>query len=162
MWDYDVLAMSKEERECDYLEWQEIAKTCSGAVLSATQNHSWVMCRNYMLLGVMLFGVRVETHSMERACENSYYSDPKYYIGTRYDTRYTIDKASLTWLAERIAQMLRLNEARRLMLADHLEASKAAFEVGYESPSQFSREYSRLFGAPPIQDIKKLVQDSAN
>ncbi len=57
---------------------------------------------------------------------------------------------------------MRLNEARRLMLADHLDASKAAFEVGYESPSQFSREYSRLFGAPPMQDIKKLVQDSAS
>ncbi|MEZ5454295.1 MAG: AraC family transcriptional regulator CmrA, partial [Thiothrix sp.] len=34
--------------------------------------------------------------------------------------------------------------------------SKAAYEVGYESPSQFSREYSRLFGAPPMKDIKML------
>ena len=56
---------------------------------------------------------------------------------------------------------MRLNEARRLMLANNLDASRAAFEVGYESPSQFSREYSRLFGAPPMRDIKKLVQDSA-
>jgi AraC-like DNA-binding protein len=53
---------------------------------------------------------------------------------------------------------MRLNEARRLMLAEHLDASTAAFEVGYESPSQFSREYSRQFGAPPIQDIKNLIQ----
>jgi AraC-like DNA-binding protein len=57
---------------------------------------------------------------------------------------------------------MRLNEARRLMLAEHLDASRAAFEVGYESPSQFSREYSRLFGASPMRDIKNLVQDSAN
>jgi len=57
---------------------------------------------------------------------------------------------------------MRLNEARRLMLAEHLDASSAAFEVGYESPSQFSREYSRLFGAPPMRDIKNLVQDTAN
>ena len=57
---------------------------------------------------------------------------------------------------------MRLNEARRLMLATNLDASRAAFEVGYESPSQFSREYSRLFGAPPMRDIKNLVQDSAN
>jgi AraC-like DNA-binding protein len=57
---------------------------------------------------------------------------------------------------------MRLNEARRLMLTKHLDASRAAFEVGYESPSQFSREYSRLFGAPPMRDIKNLVQDSAN
>ncbi|MGE5649297.1 MAG: AraC family transcriptional regulator N-terminal domain-containing protein [Bacillota bacterium] len=51
---------------------------------------------------------------------------------------------------------LRLNEARRLMLADHLDASTAAFQVGYESPSQFSREYSRLFGTPPRRDIDNL------
>jgi AraC-like DNA-binding protein len=53
---------------------------------------------------------------------------------------------------------LRLNEARRLMLAERLEAAAAAFQVGYESPSQFSREYSRLFGAPPLRDITSLRQ----
>lgn len=52
---------------------------------------------------------------------------------------------------------IRLNEARRLMLAEQLEASQAAYEVGYESPSQFSREYSRMFGAPPMKDIKQLM-----
>jgi AraC-like DNA-binding protein len=57
---------------------------------------------------------------------------------------------------------MRLNEARRLMLTEHVDASNAAFEVGYESPSQFSREYSRLFGAPPLRDIKNLVQEAAN
>lgn len=51
---------------------------------------------------------------------------------------------------------LRLNEAKRLMLNEHLDASSAAFKVGYESPSQFSREYSRLFGAPPRRDIASL------
>lgn len=56
---------------------------------------------------------------------------------------------------------MRLNEARRLMLAEHLDASQAAYEVGYESPSQFSREYSRLFGAPPMRDIRNLAQNSA-
>ena len=53
---------------------------------------------------------------------------------------------------------LRLHEARRLMLADHLDAASAAFQVGYESHSQFNREYSRLFGAPPLRDIKGLRQ----
>lgn len=53
---------------------------------------------------------------------------------------------------------LRLQEARRLMLMEHKDASTAAFEVGYESPSQFSREYSRLFGAPPLRDIANLRQ----
>ncbi len=51
---------------------------------------------------------------------------------------------------------LRLNEARRLMLNEKLDAADAAFNVGYESPSQFSREYSRLFGAPPKRDIEGL------
>ena len=51
---------------------------------------------------------------------------------------------------------LRLNEARRLMLAENQDATTAAFQVGYESPSQFSREYSRLFGAPPLRDITSL------
>lgn len=51
---------------------------------------------------------------------------------------------------------LRLQEARRLMLAEHLDATRAAFQVGYESSSQFSREYSRLFGAPPLRDVSNL------
>jgi AraC-like DNA-binding protein len=55
----------------------------------------------------------------------------------------------------------RLNEARRLMLAERLDATNAAFQVGYESPSQFSREYGRLFGAPPLRDINNLRQLSS-
>ncbi|WP_054921361.1 AraC family transcriptional regulator [Pseudomonas sp. NBRC 111138] len=51
---------------------------------------------------------------------------------------------------------LRLNEARRLMLNEHQDVSSAAFKVGYESPSQFSREYSRLFGVPPKRDMATL------
>jgi len=51
---------------------------------------------------------------------------------------------------------LRLNEARRLMLSERLDATSAAFEVGYQSPSQFSREYSRSFGAPPLRDMTNL------
>lgn len=57
---------------------------------------------------------------------------------------------------------LRLNEARRLMLMDNIDAANAAFQVGYESPSQFSREYGRLFGAPPLQDIKSLQRVAAS
>jgi AraC-like DNA-binding protein len=51
---------------------------------------------------------------------------------------------------------LRLNEAKRLMLNENLDAAGAAFHVGYESPSQFSREYSRLFGISPKRDIVAL------
>jgi AraC-like DNA-binding protein len=58
-------------------------------------------------------------------------------------------------------KQLRLQEARRLMLAERLDAATAAFRVGYESPSQFSREYNRQFGAPPLRDITKLRQEAA-
>lgn len=53
-------------------------------------------------------------------------------------------------------KQLRLQEARRLMLNDGLEAAVAGYRVGYESPSQFSREYSRLYGAPPVRDLARL------
>ncbi|MEZ5583348.1 MAG: AraC family transcriptional regulator [Candidatus Competibacteraceae bacterium] len=60
-----------------------------------------------------------------------------------------------------IPEKIRLNEARRLMLTEHMDASTAAYEVGYDSPSQFSREYSRQFGASPMRDIKNLIQVAA-
>jgi AraC-like DNA-binding protein len=53
---------------------------------------------------------------------------------------------------------LRLQEARRLMLAHSLDAATAAYKVGYVSPSQFSREYKRLFGAPPSYDVQRTRQ----
>jgi AraC-like DNA-binding protein len=53
-------------------------------------------------------------------------------------------------------KQLRLQEARLLMMNESLDAGSAAGRVGYESASQFSREYSRLFGAPPQRDIKRM------
>lgn len=53
-------------------------------------------------------------------------------------------------------KQLRLLEARRLMLASGADATRAAYEVGYESASQFSREYARMFGAPPRRDITEF------
>jgi AraC-like DNA-binding protein len=53
-------------------------------------------------------------------------------------------------------KQLRLLAARKLMLAEAIDAAQAAYRVGYESASQFSREYSRMFGAPPIKDIERL------
>jgi AraC-like DNA-binding protein len=51
---------------------------------------------------------------------------------------------------------LRLQEARRLMLGEGLDAASAAFRVGFESPPQFGREYRRTFGAPPRRDVAAL------
>ncbi|MGE5450472.1 MAG: AraC family transcriptional regulator N-terminal domain-containing protein [Acidobacteriota bacterium] len=53
-------------------------------------------------------------------------------------------------------KQLRLHQARRLMLAEGLDAACAALQVGYESPSQFSREYRRLFGNPPKADVTRV------
>ncbi len=53
-------------------------------------------------------------------------------------------------------KQLRLHAARQRILTGGLDAASAAFEVGYESPSQFNREYRRFFGQPPIRDIKAL------
>jgi AraC-like DNA-binding protein len=53
-------------------------------------------------------------------------------------------------------KQIRLQEARRLMLGEDLDAAGAGFRVGYEDPSYFSREYKKLFGAPPQRDIAQL------
>jgi AraC-like DNA-binding protein len=53
-------------------------------------------------------------------------------------------------------KQLRLDAARQRMLTSEVDAASAAFEVGYESPSQLNREYRRFFGQPPIRDIKAL------
>src|ERR1035437_482567 len=58
-------------------------------------------------------------------------------------------------------KQLRLQAARGRMLIDGLDAASAAFEVGYESASQFNREYSRLFGQPPMRDIRALRSPGA-
>jgi AraC-like DNA-binding protein len=53
-------------------------------------------------------------------------------------------------------KQIRLQEARRLLLAGQADAASIGFSVGYESPSQFSREYARLFGQPPLRDAVRL------
>ncbi|ATB70193.1 HTH-type transcriptional activator RhaS [Sulfurospirillum diekertiae] len=55
---------------------------------------------------------------------------------------------------------LRLEEARRILLTQDLEATEVAFAVGYESPSQFSREYARMFGLPPKTYAKTIHEDT--
>ena len=71
-------------------------------------------------------------------------------------------KAVTTMSPLQYQKQLRLQEARRLMLGESFDAATAAYCVGYESPSQFSREYRRLFGAPPARDIAQLKNESAH
>lgn len=56
-------------------------------------------------------------------------------------------------------KQLRLLSARQMLLAEDTDATYTAYQVGYESTSQFSREYSRMFGAPPIRDVERLRTD---
>jgi AraC-like DNA-binding protein len=58
-------------------------------------------------------------------------------------------------------KQIRLLEARKMLMSGDTEAASVAYEVGYESPSQFSREYRRLFGAPPLQDAEQLRRQPA-
>lgn len=57
-------------------------------------------------------------------------------------------------------KQLRLQEARQLMMNQGVDAGTAGTRVGYESASQFSREYARLFGAPPLRDIRRMRETS--
>lgn len=61
----------------------------------------------------------------------------------------------------RYVQSTRLHQARLLMLRHHVTAAAAAAAVGYESPSQFSREFRRLFGRPPIEEVERMKRNFA-
>jgi AraC-like DNA-binding protein len=58
-------------------------------------------------------------------------------------------------------KQLRLQEARRLMLGENLDAANAAYRVGYSDPSHFNREYKSVFGVPPMRDVQRL-REAAN
>ncbi|ELA9309094.1 AraC family transcriptional regulator [Vibrio parahaemolyticus] len=81
------------------------------------------------------------------------------YTGMSKSSFYTHFRSMTSMTPLQFQKKLRLSEARRLMLTENLDTMAATFKVGYESPSQFSREYSRLFGAPPSKDIKSLREN---
>ncbi|APC90574.1 AraC family transcriptional regulator [Vibrio parahaemolyticus] len=81
------------------------------------------------------------------------------YTGMSKSSFYTHFRSMTSMTPLQFQKKLRLSEARRLMLTENLDAMATTFKVGYESPSQFSREYSRLFGAPPSKDIKLLREN---
>src|ERR1700733_13868173 len=67
-------------------------------------------------------------------------------------------KALTSWTPLHDQKQLRLLEARRLMISSAANVEAAAFQVGYESPSQFSREYSRMFAMSPRRDVAAFIQ----
>lgn len=58
-------------------------------------------------------------------------------------------------------KQLRLQEAQRLMLSGDVDAGQAAYRVGYEDPSHFSRDYKRHYGESPLKDVTRLRQKAA-
>jgi len=68
-------------------------------------------------------------------------------------------KAVTTMSPLQYQKVLRLNEARRLMLFQRLDASDACLRVGYLSASQFTREYGRFFGSAPTRDVARLREE---
>ncbi len=70
-------------------------------------------------------------------------------------------KAITTMSPLQYQKQLRLQEARRLLVSGQMDATTAALEVGYESPSQFNREYRRLFGLPPLKDVRSFRQSAS-
>jgi AraC-like DNA-binding protein len=104
-----------------------------------------------------------QTHRINRAIEwlNAHYGQPLRIEELAQVARLSPSalhhrfKAVTTMSPLQYQKQLRLQAARRLML-EGLNASTAGHRVGYESPSQFSREYSRLFGAPPVRDLERL------
>jgi AraC-like DNA-binding protein len=105
-----------------------------------------------------------QTHRVSRAIDwlNSHFHKPLRIEDLAREVNLSVStlhhrfKAVTSMSPLQYQKQLRLQEARRLMLTDGLEASAAGYRVGYESPSQFSREYSRLFGAPPSRDLARL------
>jgi AraC-like DNA-binding protein len=69
---------------------------------------------------------------------------------------YSHFKAATTLSPLQYRTRVRLQEARRMMVVEGMDAASASFTVGYDSPSQFSRDYSRLYGAPPLRDTIRL------
>ena len=105
-----------------------------------------------------------QTHRVTRAIDwlNSHYTEPLRIeqlaqianLGT--STLHHRFKAVTAMSPLQYQKQLRLQEARRLMIGEGLDVASACYRVGYESPSQFSREYSRQFGCPPSQDVKRV------
>jgi AraC-like DNA-binding protein len=70
-------------------------------------------------------------------------------------------KAATAMTPVQYQKQLRLHEARRLMLVERLDVGTAGYRVGYQSPSQFSREYGRLYGMPPQRDVERVRKAAA-
>ena len=105
-----------------------------------------------------------QSHRMVRAVEKlrENYDKPLRIEGLARDLSMSVSgfhahfKAVTAMSPLQFQKQLRLQEARRLMLSENLDAAQAGFRVGYEDASHFSREYKRHFGHPPVRDVEQL------
>ena len=117
--------------------------------------------------GVTLKQIAIEGSSIHRIKNVIEHIMKNYYSSFRIEELAEIANMSVSSLHRHFKEVtamspiqfqkqLRLQEARRLLLSESTDAADVAFRVGYESTSQFSREYSRMFGLPPREDINRL------
>jgi len=80
-------------------------------------------------------------------------------VGMSTSSFYSHFKAVTAMSPLQYQKRFRLLEARKIMMTELQDAARTAYQVGYESPSQFSREYARMFGNPPLRDIGSLLKE---
>lgn len=106
-------------------------------------------CKEYQLLNAVRW---LKQHYAEKIT-----IDKLAQLASMSVSRFHVHFRSLTGISPlQYQKRLRIQEARRMILSEKMDAAEAAFAVGYESPSQFSREYRRTYGAPPIADLRAL------
>ncbi|HDU8309142.1 AraC family transcriptional regulator N-terminal domain-containing protein [Morganella morganii] len=124
-----------------------LLKSGQGARLQLMASHN-KQCRQISSVLNYLKAHFDQPVSVETLCRHAQMSESSFHRHFRRVTRMS---------PLQYQKWLRLNEAQRLLLVESADASEAAFRVGYESASQFNREYRRLFGLPPGQDKKRVL-----
>jgi AraC-like DNA-binding protein len=115
-------------------------------------------------LGHLLASSRGDTRRISRAIRHlrKHFNEPLKIEETAHELGMSVSgfhhhfKSVTAMSPLQFQKQIRLQEARRLMLGEDLDAASAGFRVGYEDPSYFSRDYRKLFGAPPQRDIARL------
>jgi AraC-like DNA-binding protein len=115
------------------------------------------MFYNSMLLHHETSGISKAIHHVKANFDRSVTVDQIARVGNMStSTLHHKFKAVTTLTPIQYQKQLRLQEARRILLSGGVDVTRAAFQVGYESLTQFNREYKRLFGLPPLKDIQAI------
>jgi AraC-like DNA-binding protein len=99
---------------------------------------------------------RPSKSSAETATNRSRVADIARQLGMSVSGLHSQFKAVTGMSPLQFHKQLRLQEARRLLLAGEVDVARAGYQVGYDDPSHFSREYKKVFGEPPLRDVERL------